>query len=183
MGRSVQVIWNLAAFYRGVLSYQNDCMCLHVTCALKHNTRMINLYYRTSAVSKDLNNAYWGTLIVKLYSVTKNNRNTECDSFDRTPRSMCGQVSNNEHTTSHDLTRLNVEFEDLIAACNRLYCFWFCWVLGHSLSFMLRLCLLMVSVQDHLCADVASLWIQVMRMWHSTKVIEWVMLRMWYSYN
>ena len=39
-------------------------------------------------------------------------------SFDRTPHSMCGQVSNNEHATSHHLTRLNVEFADLIATCN-----------------------------------------------------------------
>ena len=31
---------------------------------------------------------------------------------------MCGQVSNNEHATSHYLTRLNVEFADLIATCN-----------------------------------------------------------------
>ena len=30
--------------------------CIHVTCVLKHNTRMIRLYI-TSAVSKDLNNA------------------------------------------------------------------------------------------------------------------------------
>ena len=30
--------------------------CIHVTCALKHNTRMIRLY-KKSTVSKDLNNA------------------------------------------------------------------------------------------------------------------------------
>ena len=30
--------------------------CIHVTCSLKHNTRMIRLY-KTSTVSKDLNNA------------------------------------------------------------------------------------------------------------------------------
>ena len=30
--------------------------CMHVTCALKHNTRMIRLY-RTSIVYKDMNNA------------------------------------------------------------------------------------------------------------------------------
>ena len=41
-------------------------------------------------------------------------------SFDRTPRSMCGHVSNNEHATSHHLTRLNVESADLIATCNKV---------------------------------------------------------------
>ena len=41
-------------------------------------------------------------------------------SFDRTPRNRCGQVSNNEHATSHHLTRLNVEFADLIATCKTL---------------------------------------------------------------
>ena len=51
---------------------------IHVTCALKHNTRMIRLY-RASTVSKDLNNANLDKLIVKLYSVTMNNRNTECE--------------------------------------------------------------------------------------------------------
>ena len=39
-------------------------------------------------------------------------------SFDRTPRGMYDQVSNNEHAMSHHLTRLNVEFVDLIATCN-----------------------------------------------------------------
>ena len=34
---------------------------------------------------------------------------------------MCGQVSNNEHATSHHLTRLNVEFAGLIAMCNMIY--------------------------------------------------------------
>ena len=90
--------------------------CIHVTYALKHNTRMIRLY-RTGTVSKDLNNANSVTLIVKLYSVTMNKR-YNVSSFDRIPRSMCGQVSNNEHVTSHHLTRLNVEFADLIATCN-----------------------------------------------------------------
>ena len=52
--------------------------CMHVTCALKHNTHMIRLY-RTSIVYKDMNNANWVALIVKLYSVTMNNRNTECE--------------------------------------------------------------------------------------------------------
>ena len=52
--------------------------CIHVTYALKHNTRMIRLY-RTSTISKDLNNANRVTLIVKLYSVTKKNRNTKCE--------------------------------------------------------------------------------------------------------
>ena len=52
--------------------------CIHVTFELKHNTHMIRLY-RTSTVSKDLNNANWVTLIVKLYSVTMNNRKTECE--------------------------------------------------------------------------------------------------------
>ena len=51
---------------------------VHITCALKHNTRMIRLY-RASSVSKDLNNANLDTLIVKLYSVMMSNRNTECE--------------------------------------------------------------------------------------------------------
>ena len=102
----------MTPFYRGVLSYQNNRMCLNV------NTRMIRLY-RTITVSKDLNNTNRVTLIVKLYSVTMNNRNLlNVSSFDRTPRSMCGQVPNNEHATSHHLTRLNAEFADLIATCN-----------------------------------------------------------------
>ena len=52
--------------------------CIHITWALKHNTLIIR-FYRTSIVTKDLNNAYWVTLIVKLYSVSMNNRNTECE--------------------------------------------------------------------------------------------------------
>ena len=51
--------------------------CIHVTCALEHNPRMIRLY-RTSTVSENMSNANWATLIVKLYTVTMNNRNTEC---------------------------------------------------------------------------------------------------------
>ena len=93
--------------------------CIHVTCALKHNTRMIRLY-RTRTVTKDPSNANWVTLIVKLHSVTIwiiEIRNVS--SFNRTPRSMYGQVSNNEHVTPHHLTRLNVEFADLIATCNK----------------------------------------------------------------
>ena len=31
---------------------------------------------------------------------------------------MCSQLSNTVHATSHHLTRLNVEFADLIATCN-----------------------------------------------------------------
>ena len=57
----------------------NFCLCVYTYyMCIKHNTRMIRLY-RTSAVSKDLNNANWVTLIVQLYSVTMNNRNTESE--------------------------------------------------------------------------------------------------------
>ena len=42
--------------------------------------------------------------------------------FDRTLISMCNQVSNNEHATPRHLTRLNVEFADLIATCNKYIC-------------------------------------------------------------
>ena len=35
---------------------------------------------------------------------------------------MYGQLSNNEQATSHHLTRLNVEFADLIATCNIIRC-------------------------------------------------------------
>ena len=47
-----------SALSRGfiILKRPNVFECIHVTCALKHNTRMIRLY-TTSTVSKDLNNA------------------------------------------------------------------------------------------------------------------------------
>ena len=126
-------IWQ--RFIEGFYNIKTTACVWIYTCytCIKHNTRMIRLY-RTSNVSKDLNNANWVTLIVKLYSVTMNNRIRNVSSFDRTPRSMCSQVSNNEHATSHHLTRLNVEFAYLIATYNN-----FSRLLNYS-NFHTRLC-------------------------------------------
>ena len=57
--------------------------------------------------------------------------------FERSPHSMCSQVSNNEHATSHHLTRLNVEFADLIATCKKWLCCYLAFVdlLKFHLSF------------------------------------------------
>ena len=51
--------------------------CVHLICALKHNTDMISLY-RTSTACQEMKNANWVTVIVNLYSVTMNNQHIEC---------------------------------------------------------------------------------------------------------